>query len=154
LILSRPTTYAVRALIYLAKQDTTSPVLAPAIAEAERLPAPFLAKLLRKLSEARILSSSRGPGGGYKLAKSPDDITLQEIADLFEGISLAHECLLGYGVCSDETPCPVHKLWGPRKGYMRDFLAHTTIGELLRLESGRVAKALGATRRGRRPKSE
>jgi len=142
----------VRALLYLAQQDPSMPVLAPTIAAAERLPAPFLAKLLRTLSEAKILSSSRGPGGGYKLAKSPDEITLNEVAILFEGLALAHECLLGYGVCSDDTPCPVHKVWGPRKTYMQDFMCQTTIGALLRLESTREAAELGAPRRGRRPK--
>ena len=150
MLLSRPSTYAVRALLYLAKQDTELPVLAPTIAQAEQLPAPFLAKLLRTLSEAKILTSSRGPGGGYKLAKSPDEISLQDISVLFDALTLSNECLLGYGPCLDTTPCPVHKIWGPRKQYMQDFLEQTTIAELLALESNRAAPLIDKPKRGRR----
>lgn len=150
MLLSRPTTYAVRALLYLAKQDASVPVLSPTIAKEEHLPAPFLAKLLRTLAEARILTSNRGPGGGYRLAKSPDEISLQDVAVLFDGLSLANECLLGYGPCSSTTPCPVHSLWGPRKEYMQNFLATTTIAGLLALDSKRIAPEVEETRRGRR----
>lgn len=150
MLLSRPTTYAVRALLYLAKQETELPILAPTIAQAEQLPAPFLAKLLRTLSEAKILSSSRGPGGGYKLAKPADKISLQDVSALFDGMSLSHECLLGYGPCLDTTPCPVHKVWGPRKQYMQDFLEQTTIAGLLALETNRIAPLIDKPKRGRR----
>ncbi|NUO18888.1 Rrf2 family transcriptional regulator [bacterium] len=150
MLLSRPTTYAVRALLYLAKQDSAVPILAPTIAKEEHLPAPFLAKLLRTLAEAKILTSNRGPGGGYKLAKSPEQISLQDVSVLFDGLTLANECLLGYGRCSDTTPCPVHKLWGPRKTYMQEFLRETTIASLLSLESSRVGPVIDDTKRGRR----
>ncbi|MBL0061509.1 MAG: Rrf2 family transcriptional regulator [bacterium] len=153
MLLSRPSTYAIRALLYLAKQNSSDPILAPTIAREEQLPAPFLAKLLRTLSEAKILTSNRGPGGGYRLAKPADQISLQEISELFEGLTLANECLLGYGKCSSTTPCPVHSLWGPRKEYMQDFLASTTIAGLLALDSKRIAPQIDEPRRGRRRKN-
>lgn len=150
MLLSRPTTYAIRALLYLAKQNTTEPILAPTIASAEQLPAPFLAKLLRTLAEAGILSSNRGPGGGYRLAKPADQISLQDVSALFDGLSLANECLLGYGKCLDTTPCPVHKEWGPRKQNILEFLSTTTIASLLSLDSNRIAPLLEEPHRGRR----
>ncbi len=150
MLLSRPTTYAIRALLYPAKLDSADPVLAPAIAQAEQLPAPFLAKLLRTLSEAKILTSSRGPGGGYRLARTADKISLADVSVLFDGLVLANECLLGYGKCSETTPCPVHTLWGPRRDYMQEFLSSTTIAGLLALESERLAPLIDAPKRGRR----
>lgn len=153
MLLSRPTTYAIRALLYLAKQDSSEPILAPTIAKEEQLPAPFLAKLLRTLAEAKILTSNRGPGGGYRLARSADQISLQDVSVLFDGLSLANECLLGYGKCSSTTPCPVHSLWGPRKEYMQDFLSSTSIAGLLALDSKRIAPMIDEPRRGRRRKT-
>lgn len=150
MLLSRPTTYAIRALLHIARQNSDRPQLAPAIAEAERLPASFLSKLLRTLSEAGILISSRGPGGGFRLARPADEISLQDVSMLFDGLALANECLLGYGKCADQTPCPVHKVWGPRKQNVQDFLASTTIAELLALESHRTAPFLEEPKRGRR----
>ncbi len=153
MLLSRPTTYAIRALLYVAKQDSDAAILAPTIAKAENLPAPFLAKLLRTLAEAKILTSSRGPGGGYRMAKPADKISLQDVSALFDGLAFANECLLGYGRCLDSTPCPVHKVWGPRKENMQEFLENTTIAVLLELDSKRIAPLIDEPRRGRRRKN-
>lgn len=150
MLLSRPTTYAIRALLHIARQNSDRPLLAPSIAESERLPSSFLSKLLRTLSEAGILTSSRGPGGGFRLARPADKISLQDVSVLFDGLSLANECLLGYGKCMDQTPCPVHKIWGPRKENVQEFLASTTIAELLALESRRTAPIMEEPKRGRR----
>ncbi|MCL4305262.1 Rrf2 family transcriptional regulator [bacterium] len=150
MLLSRPTTYAIRAVLCLARHNSDQPLLAPSIAQAEQLPSSFLSKLLRSLSEAGILQSSRGPGGGFKLAKPLDQIRLRDISVLFDGVSLANECLLGYGKCEDTTPCPVHKLWGPRKQQVEDFLNTTTIADLLALDTRRLAPILEEPKRGRR----
>ncbi|MCB9357807.1 MAG: Rrf2 family transcriptional regulator [Calditrichaeota bacterium] len=150
MLLSRPTTYAIRAVLCLARQNSDEPLLAPSIAKAEQLPASFLSKLLRTLSEAGILHSSRGPGGGFRLAKAANEINLQSISVLFDGLALANECLLGYGKCEDSTPCPIHKLWGPRKSEVEEFLTGTTIADLLALDTRRLAPILEEPRRGRR----
>ncbi|MBK6766597.1 MAG: Rrf2 family transcriptional regulator [bacterium] len=152
MLLSRPTTYAIRALLYMAKQNSDRPLLAPMIAEAERLPSSFLSKLLRTMSEAGILTSARGPGGGFRLARRPEEISLQDISILFDGLTLANECLLGYGKCTDLTPCPVHEIWGPRKDNVQNFLSTTSIASLLALESHRAAPLLEEPKRGRRKK--
>ena len=153
MLLSRPTTYAIRALLHLARRNQIEPMLAPEIAKAEQLPASYLAKLLRTLSEAGFLHSSRGPGGGFWLARKPDQIRLREISELFDGLSLANECLLGYGRCADDTPCPVHKLWGPRKEHVQEFLQNTTIMDLLKLDTKREAPLLEEPKRGRRKRT-
>jgi Rrf2 family protein len=134
MILSKPTSYAIRALVHLASARDNTPVLGATIAEKEQLPAPFLSKLLRTLANSGIVKATRGPGGGFVLAKKPDDINLFEIFVMFEGMVLANECLLGCGVCADETPCPIHELWGPKKIVLESFLGGTTIGDLVRLQ--------------------
>lgn len=130
MIFSRPTSYAVRALVRLAQNDNSEPMLAGTIAFAEKLPAPFLSKLMGELSANGIVSGIRGPGGGFTLAKEPKDISLYEIFLLYDGLTLAKDCLLGCGVCSDETACCIHKHWKNTKSAIEEFLKSTTIADL------------------------
>lgn len=130
MIFSKQTSYAVRALVFLAQYDSPGAVHATAIAEAENLPAPFLSKLLRELSARGVITGARGPGGGFTLAKSPKDISLYDISLLYDGLTLAQDCLLGCGVCSDETACCIHKHWKQTKSAIEQFLKSTSIADL------------------------
>jgi len=130
MIFSKQTSYAVRALVYLAQNRANGAILATVIAKAEKLPAPFLSKLMGELSANGIVSGIRGPGGGFTLAKEPKDISLYEIFLLYDGLTLAKDCLLGCGVCSDETACCIHKHWKNTKSAIEEFLKSTTIADL------------------------
>ncbi len=130
MIFSKQTSYAIRALVYLAQNKSNGPVLGAVIADSENLPAPFLSKLLRELSANGIVSGARGPGGGFALAKKPETISLYDIFLLYDGLTLAKDCLLGCGVCSDETACCIHKHWKKTKTAIEDFLKSTSIADL------------------------
>lgn len=131
MIFSKPTSYAIRALVYLAQNQARGPVLATEIARGENLPAPYLSKLLQELSASGIVLASRGPGGGFSLARSPAEISLNDIFLLYDGLTLSQDCLLGCGVCSDETACCVHQRWKQTKGAIEQFLTSTSIADLL-----------------------
>jgi len=130
MIFSKQTSYAVRALVYLARNNSNGAELATVIAKAENLPAPFLSKLLGELSANGVVTGTRGPGGGFMLAKDPKDISLYDIFLLYDGLTLAKDCLLGCGVCSDETACCIHKHWKNTKAAIEQFLKSTTIADL------------------------
>ncbi len=130
MIFSKQTSYAVRALVYLAQNNSKGAVLATVIAKAENLPAPFLSKLLGELSANGVVTGARGPGGGFTLAKDPEDISLYDIFLLYDGLTLAKDCLLGCGVCSDETACCIHEHWKNNKAAIEQFLKSTTIADL------------------------
>jgi len=130
MIFSKQTSYAIRALVFLAQNSTSGAVLASAIAKSENLPAPFLSKLLGELSANDIVTGSRGPGGGFTLAKDPTNISLYDIFLLYDGLTLAKDCLLGCGVCSDETACCVHQHWKQTKVAIERFLKTTSIADL------------------------
>lgn len=137
MIFSRQTGYAIRALVHLAQNADQGALLANAIAKTENLPAPFLSKLLRDLSSNGFVSSSKGPGGGFTLLRKPDKIALYDVFILFDGLTLAQDCILGHGVCSDETACCVHQLWKSKKAEVENFLKQTTIADLEKMRDKR-----------------
>ncbi len=97
------------------------------IAIRRKLSQTLVAKLLVVLSQAGLVDGSRGPGGGYWLAKAPSDISLNEIVLQFEKAGESLQCPFGPGWCGNGDPCPLHdKLVGLDK-QMCDFLESTTL---------------------------
>ncbi len=78
------------------------------IAESRGLPRPFVSKILSVLSQAGLVTGSRGPGGGTTLARPPEQIRLYDVFRLFEREEHVRECPFGGGICGVGEPCPVH----------------------------------------------
>lgn len=83
-MLTRATSYGVKAVCLLAKSNGEN-VSCETIARRGRMPASFLVKVLQRLAHGGLLTASRGPGGGYHLARAPERITLLEIAAAIDG---------------------------------------------------------------------
>jgi Rrf2 family protein len=83
--LSRASTYAIHALIYMAVKKPNHPVASHHIAQARGIPERFLLKVLKPLVSARVLHSVKGPNGGYRLAKGPAEISLLEVLEAVDG---------------------------------------------------------------------
>lgn len=78
------------------------------IALNRRLPQPVVAKVLTVLSQAGIVTGSPGPGGGYWLARPPDQVTLHDVVSLFERLDENVSCPFGPGYCGTGPHCPLH----------------------------------------------
>lgn len=78
------------------------------IAEARKISRALTAKLLTQLAAAHLVAGQPGPGGGYTLAKDPKDISLFDIAALFEQLDVPSACPFGHGWCGNGAPCPLH----------------------------------------------
>lgn len=124
--------YAIRAMTYLAGKPPGRRVPLAEIAEAQELPRPFLGKLLQDLVRAGLLSSARGPTGGYSLAYPPQRISLLEVKDAIEGTEDLERCAVGLDPCSDDTPCPLHDTFKPLRRAIRAYLEETTLEDLAR----------------------
>src|SRR5258708_30345235 len=85
MILTRASSYALHALANMARQKPGTPVASHTIAREHGIPERFLLKVLNPLVSAGILSSLKGPHGGYRLARTPSDITLLEVIEAVEG---------------------------------------------------------------------
>ena len=83
--LTRASIYAIHAVAFMAAQKQNLPTASHAIARARGIPERFLLKVLKPLVSARVLLSLKGPHGGYRLARSPSQITLLEIVEAVDG---------------------------------------------------------------------
>jgi Rrf2 family transcriptional regulator, iron-sulfur cluster assembly transcription factor len=97
------------------------------IASDRNLPQPLVAKLLTVLSRAGLVDGTRGPGGGYLLARPPGEISLQDIVECFEKDSDRVLCPFGPGWCGNKEPCPLHNGLAELDSMLRDFLEKNTL---------------------------
>ncbi len=87
------------------------------------------------LAEEGLLESSKGRGGGFRLARPPEAISLYELLEPLEHVSRWTGCFLGRGSCSQDSPCPVHPRWGKVRDAYLAFFKGTTLAELIRPQS-------------------
>lgn len=128
---STTTEYALRALVQLARAPAGVSILGHDLAERTRIPANYLSKILWTLRNAGFLDTTRGLGGGYRLAKPADQIALIEVVRLFEGVRAEPGCLLGeQHECSDLNPCSAHAAWKKVKESFVEFVRSTTIADI------------------------
>ncbi len=130
-MISKTNQYALRAVLCLAQESGGRPVRAGQIASALALPSNYLSKILHALARAGVLESERGPNGGFRLARSPDQVSLAEVMAPFEAIVEARACLLGRDQCSDEDHCRLHERWKNASDPMIAFFNHTMIADLI-----------------------
>jgi Rrf2 family protein len=83
--LTRASSYALHAVAFMATQKQNHPVASHHVAKARGIPERFLLKVLKPLVSARILHSVKGPNGGYRLARSPSDISMLDIVEAVDG---------------------------------------------------------------------
>jgi Rrf2 family protein len=103
--LTRASSYALHAVAFMAVQKHDRPIASHNIAQARGIPERFLLKVLKPLVSARVLLSIKGPNGGYRLAKRPDDITMLEVLEAVDGP------IRGQAPFSEESNGPLnHKL--------------------------------------------
>ena len=131
-MVSTTSQYALRALLALARLPKGEPALGRQLAAREGIPHNYLAKILKELNSAGIVSATRGIGGGYRLERDPARLRLVDIVDLFDKARIRDECLLdGLHLCSDTTPCAAHHAWRHVKFTYQSFLERTTLATLV-----------------------
>ena len=130
-MLSRSGVHAVRALVVLAELPPGEYRGAVAIANQTGAPKNYLGKLLQLLSRRGLVESQKGLGGGFRLARAPENISLFDVIDAIEDTSRWSECILGNPSCSDSNPCSVHTRWGPVRDAYLDLIKSTKIVDLV-----------------------
>jgi len=104
--------HALRALIYLAEKNSSRPVLVREIADAAGVPRQSLAKILHALRNKGLVKSTKGPGGGYQLARPGEMMRVVEVIEAVDGhIELRKACVLGLDECTDYASCALHNVW-------------------------------------------
>lgn len=130
-MLSSTSDYALRAILVLAQAKDGRPLRADQIARATGSPANYLAKTLNALAKAGLVTSTRGPFGGFVLAVPAAELTVARIIDCFDEPRPQTRCLLGNAPCDHRRPCAAHQRWTAVKDARRAALADTTVADLL-----------------------
>ena len=122
-MLSNACQYAIRSVLYLSiHSNDKKRIGVKKIAIELETPQPFLAKLLQLLAKSDLVSSIKGPNGGFYLTEKNSENSLWDIVKCIDGVDKFETCFLGLSSCSDENPCPVHFIVSPFKDkFLNDF---------------------------------
>lgn len=131
-MISKSCKYGIRAAIYLASKTDEEDVKLSAKEIADNIEAPqaFIGKVLQILRKHRIISSLKGPYGGFYCEKHQLNIPIINIVNAVDGLAVFNECVLGLNECSPEHPCPMHHKYIESRDNMLKSFEETTIGDL------------------------
>lgn len=140
MIYSATIEYALRALAHIATLAPGERVLARDLAAITDIPRQFLGKILHRLARIEVLDSAKGRGGGFKLARDPETLTVHDLVQAMDGGDIAKICVLGLDKCNDEQPCPMHDEWLNFRRSLVERVYSMTIADLGRnLQAKRAA---------------
>ena len=132
--------FAVTAMIDLALRETHGPVTLAGISQRQKISLSYLEQLFGKLRRFNIVESTRGPGGGYTLARKADEISVADIIVAVDEPLDATQCG-GKGNChSDEDShghCMTHDLWSSLNSKMVEYLNSVSLRDLVQQQAGR-----------------
>jgi Rrf2 family protein len=129
--ISRKIDYAIRAMIHLASIPPGKVVPFREIGRQMDVPEDFLAKILKTLVDQGIVRSTRGPHGGYRLARPAESINVLEVIEAAEGPVAVNVCLDDDDACSRQTFCTMTGIWREGQERMLDVFRATTLASLV-----------------------
>ncbi len=129
---SKATEYALRATIYIAKRSSEEKKIGiEEIAKAIDSPQSFTAKILQALTkENKIVSSARGPNGGFFLTEKAKKLPVRSILQTMGEDEVLEKCVLGLKRCSEAQPCPMHEQYKSIKQQLIKLFVSKTIQQL------------------------
>jgi Rrf2 family iron-sulfur cluster assembly transcriptional regulator len=133
--------FAVTAMVDLAMRQSRGPVTLAAISERQHISLSYLEQLFGRLRRAKLVSSVRGPGGGYNLAQPAQSISVANIIVAVDEPLDATQCG-GKENCHDDKRCMTHDLWARLNEKMYDYLSSVTLADLVAHQSGKHVAVL------------
>lgn len=129
-MLSQTGEYALRAVLFLARESAGGPVRVDDVAAGLDVPRNYLSKILHTLARSGLLDSTRGPHGGFELAVPASGLSLARVVEEFDPPPDRSGCLLGREACRDDDPCAAHDRWKAVADSVRLFFEETTVADL------------------------
>jgi Rrf2 family protein len=132
--INRQTDYAVRVVLALAKQGGAARISSAAIQREMQVPKAFMARIVAQLAQAGLVNTFPGREGGLSLPRPPEQITLLQVVEAFEGRLLLSECLqpTGEDDCPFLSHCPVRSKWGRVQAAIAREMASIHFADLAR----------------------
>jgi len=126
--------YAVTAVLDLALHQNQGPVSLAAISERQQISLSYLEQLFAKLRRNNIVSSTRGPGGGYRLSGDVEDVSVSDIILAVDETYKVVDCGDSDG-CHGDYQCLTHDLWQELSTEIRTFLDGITLSEIMQQDA-------------------
>lgn len=152
LSLNRRGDYALRAALHLAEAwDEGGWVKIREVAKAMALPVSYTPQVLGLLARAGIAEAKVGPGGGYRLAKPPEEISVLDVVQAAEGDLRSTTCILRGGPCRWEGVCAAHEFWARASDAFIESLAAASLRDVASVDRRMASTdaAPAGPRRGR-----
>lgn len=128
--ISRRTDYGVRVILDLATLPESTRASTQEIAVRQNIPAPFLAKIISRLSLSGLVTTYRGAGGGVSLARPASEISLLHVIEALDGPVRLNRCAIEPSSCPQDEFCPVHDIWAKAQSDLTRLLSGTTFDDL------------------------
>jgi Rrf2 family protein len=123
--------YALRALVYLAREARSGELLtADKISDEAVVPRRLLARVMAKLARAGLVETSQGRGGGSRLARSPEDVSLRDAVEAIEGPFEITHCIMQQRPCGEGRACVMHDAWVEGQNAILEHLGSRHLADL------------------------
>jgi Rrf2 family iron-sulfur cluster assembly transcriptional regulator len=133
--------FAVTAMVDLAMRQTRGPVTLAAISERQHISLSYLEQLFGRLRRRKLVSSVRGPGGGYRLAQPMQSVSVADIVIAVDEPLDATQCG-GKENCADDKRCMTHELWATLNKKMHEYLSSVSLADLVAQQAARPVAVL------------
>lgn len=140
--------YATRLMVSLARCNAQAPLPAEKLAESENVPPDYVNQILLRLKRAGLVSSRRGSGGGYNLARPPAEITMGQVVRAVDGTIFEDVCGKyegGSKDCRHQGNCGISPVWRRLGGLIEEYFDGITLARLLEAGPLGAAKAYQET---------
>ena len=135
--------YALRGVLYVATmQDETRKIQVDEIADTLSVPKHFLGKIMQQVVKAGILTSTKGPYGGFSITKHTLNFALIDLIKITDGMDQFGFCVLKLKHCNGSNPCPLHYEMDKIKTDLLTVFTKTTIGDLVKDDKNNLIKSL------------
>ena len=128
--LSKSSQYAIRILAYMSDHKDSKLLNATELSEVLCIPYKFLTKIMTEVVKSGLVTSVRGRDGGYSFGRSPSEIMVSEILDIFHDSIKDEQCVLGIGFCNGMCKCALHDPWMEPKHLMKKMFQESTLEEI------------------------
>lgn len=141
--ITRAADYAVRVMVHLASLPPGTRLQKNALVELSEAPESFLSKVLQRMVAQGLLTSRRGGGGGFELARPAEDVSVLNVVEAIDGPIHLNLCVPGASGCERSLACAVHPVWVEARTALVNVLSKATMARLARRR--KTAQEPGAT---------
>ncbi len=131
-LFSKQCDYAIQAMLYLALKPQGTVVPMKELTKKLTLPYHFVSKILQRLTHKGLVTSLKGPTGGFALSAPAEKISLYQVVEAVDGVKFLTTCVLGFPDCSGTHPCGMHHQWETLRASTRSLLMKQNIASMVK----------------------